>query len=189
MNKSMLTGAIIGGAAVISLGSVAGYQALKGPSYAQVMQVAEVKETVKTPEQVCKQVQITHRKPVKDENRIAGTLIGGLVGGALGNQVGGGNGKKIATVAGAVGGGYAGNQIQKNMQQKDSYTTSEQRCKTVTRSHDRVVGYDVQYKLGDKVDTVRMSQPPTSDRIPVEHGQLVLATAPVAVTPAVVPAN
>ncbi|WP_265583845.1 hypothetical protein [Chitinimonas koreensis] len=49
MNKSMLTGAIIGGAAVISLGSVAGYQALKGPSYAQVMQVAEVKETVKTP--------------------------------------------------------------------------------------------------------------------------------------------
>jgi outer membrane lipoprotein SlyB len=35
------------------------------------------------------------------------------VGGLLGNHVGGGNGRTLATVAGAVGGGYAGNQIEK----------------------------------------------------------------------------
>jgi len=29
-------------------------------------------------------------------------------------MVGGGNGRKLATVAGAVGGGYAGNEIEKN---------------------------------------------------------------------------
>jgi uncharacterized protein YcfJ len=40
-----------------------------------------------------------------------GTGIGAVVGGALGHQVGGGNGKKLATVAGALLGGYAGNEI------------------------------------------------------------------------------
>jgi outer membrane lipoprotein SlyB len=37
-----------------------------------------------------------------------------LVGGLVGNQVGGGTGRSIATVAGVVGGAYAGNKIEKN---------------------------------------------------------------------------
>jgi uncharacterized protein YcfJ len=36
-----------------------------------------------------------------------------VVGGLLGNQVGGGKGKTLATIAGAVGGGYLGNEIAK----------------------------------------------------------------------------
>ena len=40
-----------------------------------------------------------------------GTGIGAVVGGVLGHQVGGGNGKKLATVAGALLGGYAGNEV------------------------------------------------------------------------------
>jgi uncharacterized protein YcfJ len=36
-----------------------------------------------------------------------------VVGGLLGNQVGGGNGKTLATIAGAVGGGYLDNEIAK----------------------------------------------------------------------------
>jgi outer membrane lipoprotein SlyB len=43
-----------------------------------------------------------------------GIAGGALVGGLLGNRVGGGNGRKLATVAGAVGGGYAGNEIERN---------------------------------------------------------------------------
>jgi uncharacterized protein YcfJ len=31
----------------------------------------------------------------------------------IGNQVGGGNGKTLATIAGAVGGGYIGNEVAK----------------------------------------------------------------------------
>jgi Glycine zipper 2TM domain len=42
-----------------------------------------------------------------------GIGIGAVVGGLLGNQVGGGTGKTLATVAGAVGGGYVGNEIAK----------------------------------------------------------------------------
>jgi hypothetical protein len=49
-------------------------------------------------------------RPAPQPNYMAiGT--GAVVGGLLGNQVGGGNGKKLATVAGIIGGGYLGNQI------------------------------------------------------------------------------
>lgn len=43
-----------------------------------------------------------------------GAVIGGIVGGLAGNQVGGGDGKKIATVAGVIGGAVVGNKIEGN---------------------------------------------------------------------------
>jgi uncharacterized protein YcfJ len=39
---------------------------------------------------------------------------GAVVGGLIGNQVGGGNGKKLATIAGVIGGGMLGNSIANN---------------------------------------------------------------------------
>lgn len=50
-----------------------------------------------------------------------GMIAGGVVGGLLGNQVGGGNGKKVATVAGVVGGGYAGHEIEKRTRTATTY--------------------------------------------------------------------
>lgn len=43
----------------------------------------------------------------------AGALAGGVVGGLLGNQVGGGNTRTLATIGGAAGGAYVGNQMEK----------------------------------------------------------------------------
>jgi|GEM_PF-139319 len=145
----------------------------KAPDYAEVVNVEEITETVNTPREVCEDVAVTRKAPVKDENKIAGTAIGAVVGGLLGNQIGGGTGKKIATVAGAVGGGYAGNTVQGNMQDKDTYTTTERVCQTVTDSHQNVVGYNVTYMIGDKEGTVRMDKKP-GNRIPVENGKLLL---------------
>lgn len=53
----------------------------------------------------------------------AGAVVGGVVGGLLGNQVGGGTGRKVATLAGVVGGAMAGNQIEQNnrAQARDMY--------------------------------------------------------------------
>jgi len=51
----------------------------------------------------------------KDTNNVVGTITGGVVGGVLGHQVGGGSGKDIATIAGALGGAYAGNRVQNSM--------------------------------------------------------------------------
>ena len=173
MNKSMVVGAVLGAVAVTAGGAVATYNLVSGPEYAEVLAVKPVKETIKTPRQVCQDVTVTRQKPVQDQHRIAGTAIGAVVGGLLGNQVGGGNGKKIATVAGAVGGGYAGNKVQGTMQANDTYTTTETRCSTVTDTSEKVIGYDVKYQLDGKEGRVRMDSDPGS-RIPVEDGQLVL---------------
>jgi len=49
-------------------------------------------------------------RPAPQPNYI-GIGTGAVIGGLIGNQVGGGNGKKLATVAGILGGGYLGNQM------------------------------------------------------------------------------
>lgn len=50
----------------------------------------------------------------KGDSNALGVIGGGAVGALLGNQVGSGSGQKIATVAGAIGGAYAGKKIQEN---------------------------------------------------------------------------
>ena len=179
MNKSMLVGAVLGAVGVTAGGAIATYKLVNhGPEYAQVLGVQPVKQTIKTPREVCKDVAVTRQAPVKDQHQIAGTVIGAVAGGLLGNQIGGGTGKKIATVAGAVGGGYAGNKVQENMQNKDTYTTTETRCNTVNDLSEKVVGYDVKYSIGDKVGKVRMDRDPGS-QIPLDkNGQLILGQAP-----------
>ncbi|ALK96271.1 hypothetical protein AB595_06095 [Massilia sp. WF1] len=49
-------------------------------------------------------------RPAPQPNYI-GIGTGAVIGGLIGNQVGGGNGKKLATVAGIIGGGMLGNQM------------------------------------------------------------------------------
>ena len=51
------------------------------------------------------------QQPAPAQPNYVGIGLGAVVGGLLGNQVGGGNGKKLATVAGVIGGGMLGNQI------------------------------------------------------------------------------
>src|SRR5688500_18698442 len=75
----------------------------------------------------CYGVQVQRPTQIKDQHKIAGTAIGAVAGGLLGNQVGGGNGKKLATAAGAVGGAFAGRKIQENQQNKTE-TVIERRC-------------------------------------------------------------
>jgi uncharacterized protein YcfJ len=173
VNKSMLVGTVLGVVIATAGGAVAGYKMLDKAQYAEVLNVEPIKKTIHVPREECGDEVVTHTKPVKDENRIAGTALGAVIGGVLGNQVGGGKGKKLATVAGAAAGGYAGNTVQKNMQEGDTYQTTERRCHTVTDSKEKITGYEVKYKYKDKVDTVRMDHEP-GNRIPVKDGQLVL---------------
>lgn len=174
MNKSMMLGIGVGALVVTAGSAVATYNLVDfGPKYADVLAVQPLTEVIKTPREVCKDVVVNHRAPVKDEHQIAGTVIGALAGGLLGSRVGGGDGKKIATVAGAAAGGYAGKKVQENMQANDTHSTTETRCTTVTDKSEKVVGYDVEYRLGEQVGRVRMDHEP-GPRIPVRDGKLVL---------------
>ena len=80
-----------------------------------------------------------------------GAIIGAIAGGIIGNQVGGGVGNTAATVLGAAGGAYAGNEIEKRNQQQvnaykftirmndGSYQTLTQNTSADVRVGDRVV--------------------------------------------------
>jgi uncharacterized protein YcfJ len=178
MDKSMVKGVVIGGIAMVVLaaGGVTGYRSMTKPTFAEVVAVKEAKQTITTPQEKCEQVQVQKQAPVKDEHRATGTIIGGVAGGLLGSTIGGGKGKTVATVAGAAAGAYGGNQVQKNLQEKDVVTSTETRCTTVNVRSEKLVGYDVTYRLEDKVSTVRMSFNP-GKQIPVRDGQLVLSPA------------
>ena len=178
MDSSMIKGVVVGGIAMVVLtaGGVTGYKAMTRPTVAEVVAVKAVTQTINTPREECQDVQVQKQAPVKDTNRIAGTVVGGVAGGLLGSAIGGGKGKTVATVAGAAGGAYAGNQVQKTMQQNDVETTTERRCKTVNETSKKLIGYDVTYRLAGKQDVVRTSVKPGAT-IPVKDGQLVLAPA------------
>jgi uncharacterized protein YcfJ len=184
MDKSMITGLVIGVVVATAGASIAGYTVLgkKEPAYAEVLGVKKVTESVETPRQACEDVPVTRHKPVQDQHRIVGTVTGALLGGVLGNQIGSGKSRRIATVAGAAAGGYAGNKVQESMQANDTYTTMERRCTSVTDTHEEVTGYDVSYRLGEQQGMVRMDHDP-GERIPVQKGQLVLDAGPGPATP------
>ncbi|WP_062356903.1 glycine zipper 2TM domain-containing protein [Pseudoxanthomonas mexicana] len=79
----------------------------------------------------CRNVEV--QKNSRDPNRVAGTAIGAVVGGLLGNQVGSGNGKKVATVGGAIAGGAIGRKVQGNSQEHKGNRVVERRCERVYR--------------------------------------------------------
>jgi uncharacterized protein YcfJ len=179
MDKSMIKGIVIGGVimVVLAAGAVPTYKALTKPKFAEVTAVNEVTETVVTPREECHDVQVQRQAPVQDSNRVAGTVIGGIAGGLLGSTIGGGSGRTVATIAGAAGGAYAGNRVQKNMQRKNVITTTEQRCKTVNDTTQNIIGYDVTYRLGDKEGTVRTSFKPGTT-LPVKDGEVIVTPPP-----------
>lgn len=88
-------------------------------------------------------------------------VLGGIVGAAIGNQIGDGDGRRAATVAGALlGGAIARDASQRHRHGRDAYgyrgrevvverehVRYEQRCDMVPTglSDDRVVGYRVRY--------------------------------------------
>ena len=82
----------------------------------------------------------------------AGAVGGAVVGGVLGHQMGGGRGKDVATVLGVIGGGLAGNAIEKNAKKTVEY-------QIVIRYEDGTKGLFTQttppsWRSGDKVKII-----------------------------------
>ena len=78
-----------------------------------------------------------------------GVVAGGVLGGVLGHQVGGGTGKTLATVAGAAGGAYAGNTIEKNVKSTKVWTVAVKYPNGSTSSYE--FANDPGFKAGDSV--------------------------------------
>nr|WP_315394219.1 glycine zipper 2TM domain-containing protein [uncultured Duganella sp.] len=60
----------------------------------------------------------------KGEGGAVGMIAGGVAGALLGNQVGSGGGRKLATVAGAAGGAYAGKKVEEQARSSKQWTVN-----------------------------------------------------------------
>jgi outer membrane lipoprotein SlyB len=72
----------------------------------------------------CGKVTAVSQNERAGEGGPVGILAGGAAGAVLGNQVGGGIGKDLATIAGAVGGAYAGKKIEEQVRARKVWTVS-----------------------------------------------------------------
>jgi len=173
MDKSLLTGVIAGVVIAGAGGAVAAYKPWESrPQSADVVDVKPLHETRTESKEECRDVPVIVRDTPQDGHRIAGTAIGAVVGGVLGHQIGGGRGRDLATVAGAAAGGYAGNRVQKNYQDKQTHTEMHRDCRLVDVPRSVVVGYEVTYRLKGETGTLRMDHRP-GERILVKDGQWV----------------
>jgi outer membrane lipoprotein SlyB len=66
----------------------------------------------------CGQVTSVRFVEEKGKGSGLGAVLGGVAGGVLGHQIGSGTGRTVATVAGAAGGAYVGNTVEKNKNTK-----------------------------------------------------------------------
>ncbi len=62
----------------------------------------------------------------RGDSNALGVVAGGAAGALLGHQVGGGTGKDLATIAGAVGGAYAGKKLQERANATKTWTVEVQ---------------------------------------------------------------
>lgn len=89
---------------------------------AQAQQVASARNPRHDAQQVTASNTPVHTSPEHPpakpapQNSPVGIGVGAVVGGALGSQVGSGDGKTLATILGAIGGGYIGNEVAKKNQ-------------------------------------------------------------------------
>jgi outer membrane lipoprotein SlyB len=72
----------------------------------------------------CGTVAAVRATEAKGEGSGLGAVAGGVTGAILGNQIGNGNGRTAATLLGAAGGAYLGNEIEKSTKTVTYYTVT-----------------------------------------------------------------
>jgi outer membrane lipoprotein SlyB len=100
---------------------------------------------------------VTSVTPIQRDGTGSGTgaIAGGVLGGVLGNQVGGGDGKSIATLLGAIGGGFAGNAVEKKMKKVTVYQIELRMDDGSVRSFEQATPASVGAKVIVEGDSLR----------------------------------
>lgn len=77
--------------------------------------------TAAAPCATCGVIEAVRAVEVQGEASGVGAVAGGVAGAVVGNQFGRGDGRTVMTLAGAAGGAYAGNTIEKSMKKRTAY--------------------------------------------------------------------
>jgi len=174
--------AVVGTAGVLCAGIAATYLAWKHPAYAEVVSVEPVKQVVTTPEKICGAEPVARPTRVEDQTEyltgnpgLGGRVISGMgrlpVRSGSGGTVASGTPDRRAaqTVNKAPGTAHNG----KAGKAGKAAAATHKQCRTVQQMSERVVAYDVRYRLHGRTSKVRMDYDPGT-RIPVKDGKLVL---------------
>ena len=114
-------------------------------SFAQVQDVGQVLRSEPLVERVPVQNQVCDQTaPAQQQRGIGGAVLGGLAGAVVGSRFGKGHGRDALTVAGAVGGAIAGDQIQ------NGSGAPQPACRQVTTYQDRINGYRVTFRYAGR---------------------------------------
>lgn len=97
----------------------------------------------------CGRVVAVSQTEKEGEGGAVGLLAGGAAGALLGRQLGSGMGKDLATIAGAVGGAYAGKKIEEKVKTHQLWTVAVQYPDNSRKSFD--FEQDPGFKVGDAV--------------------------------------
>jgi uncharacterized protein YcfJ len=97
----------------------------------------------------CGSVESVKVEERKGKAGAGGMILGGVGGAILGHQVGGGTGKDIATVAGAVGGAYAGKKIEEKMKAHKVWVVNVVQADGTRRAYE--FDKDPGFKAGERV--------------------------------------
>lgn len=97
-----------------------------------------------------------------------GAVAGGVLGGVVGHQIGGGNGRTAMAVLGAIGGGLAGNEIEKRQRSTTEYRISvrmdDGSQRTFTQAQAPRIGQPVRVENGQMM-LAGPSSPPATPRV------------------------
>ena len=151
----------LGAAALCSCFASGAFAAVE---YGTVVSSTPVIGQVAVPQRDCYDEQVA----VPQRSSGGGALAGAIIGGVIGNTVGSGMGRAAATGLGMVAGAALGDHAEASNTPPAARTV--QRCRTVSQSEDRLIGYDVVYEYGGVRRTARMAQDPggPGSRIAVE---------------------
>jgi outer membrane lipoprotein SlyB len=97
----------------------------------------------------CGTVEAVNLIEIRGDGSYLGSIGGGVVGALLGNQIGSGNGRTAATIAGAVGGVYAGRAIEGNSRRAHHYEVLVRFDNGASQTLSFATAPD--YRVGDKV--------------------------------------
>lgn len=96
----------------------------------------------------CGTVAAVHATEIKGQGSGLGAVAGGVTGAILGTQIGNGNGRTAATLLGAAGGAYLGNEIEKNTKAVTRYTVTVRMSDGSVRTFQRSAP---EFAVGQKV--------------------------------------
>ncbi len=129
---------------------------------ARVLKVTPIYETVRVSEPLeeCWDAPVVH--DVTEYDSYTPEITGAIVGGVLGNQFGHGDGRKVASAAGALLGASVAHDITRGNRRHRHYVGRERRCRTLDRytTEERITGYRVKYRYAGRTFTTHTQERP-----------------------------